>query len=153
MNPRWSPPRPLVRDKMISRSTHIPLIFDTDLFFVGDFEEWGFSDFGVKLDLALKKVRSEAGNDKQAYEQIMPELEEFMVGLEQRPELWKDELDELQEQFSKVCNDEIVTTTLLDTKTKFRHASGKVGTIGVMIHPPGEAEVSVSPLAPRPYSI
>ena len=41
-----------------------------DCFFfwvLGDFEEWGMSDRGVVLDIALNKLAQQAGSDKAAY--------------------------------------------------------------------------------------
>lgn len=103
----------------------------------GDFEEWDFSDRGMILDIALKKLAQEAGSEKAAYEQLLPKMEELLMTIPKQPHLWQQELDELERVFDLVCDDVIKVSRLEDNKSKFNHAQGDVGDIGILTHPKG----------------
>ncbi|EKX54686.1 hypothetical protein GUITHDRAFT_149825, partial [Guillardia theta CCMP2712] len=74
----------------------------------GDFDEWGLSDWGLQLDLAFSKLASQCDGDKQAYEKLLPMVEDILVNVDDREELWKEELDEMYKIFDMVCDDKIV---------------------------------------------
>ena len=103
----------------------------------GDFDEWGISDRGVILDIALTKLAERAGDDEKAYEELLPRMEELLKTIPKQPELWQEELLELEKAFDLVCDEVITVDRLEDKKTKFSHAQGEVGDIGIIIHPKG----------------
>ena len=101
----------------------------------GDFEEWDLSDRGMILDIAFSKLAQEAGSDKAAYEELLPKVEELLQTIPKQPHLWQDELAALERAFDLVCDDVIKVSRLEDNKSKFNHAQGDVGDIGIFTHP------------------
>jgi len=117
----------------------------------GDFGEWGLSDRGMILDIVFSKLGKQAGSDKAAYEELLPKVEELLKSIPKQPHLWKDEMDELDEAFDLVCDDIVTVSRLADKKTKFTHAQGEVGDIGILSHPKGVKPVP-GPVISRTFS-
>eukprot|EP00960_Hanusia_phi_P033724 750620-Hanusia_phi.AAC.3 len=61
----------------------------------GDFDEWGLSDRGLQLELAFSKLAAQCNGDEDAYEKILPMVEDLLVNVDAREDLWKDEFEEV----------------------------------------------------------
>jgi len=108
----------------------------------GDFSEWALtSDRGMQLDIAFTKLIDKAGNDKDAYDQILPQVEELLTTISRRKDLWEEEMAELDSQLDAVLDGHIKTSRLQDNASKFSHASGKIGDMAVLVHPLGFDQV------------
>jgi hypothetical protein len=101
----------------------------------GDFDEWPALERGLWLDAAIRALASTAVDDAGAYQAILPKLPELIDHLDERRDLWGREWDELQAAVAE-----------LDSG-RLRDESH--GTIGVMIHPPGQSEAPGPLLARR----
>jgi len=92
----------------------------------GDFDEWPPDDRGLWLDASIRAIGSLAADDAEAYRSVLPQLPGLIDSLEERRDLWGPEWDKLQ---AAVAAQE----------------SGALrfecyGTIGILIHAPGQPE-------------
>ncbi len=93
----------------------------------GDFDEWPTLDQGLWLGAAIRALGSSTSNDATAYQTILPQLPELIERLDERRDLWGREWEELQ-----------AAVAALESG---RLQADRVGSVGLMIHTPGQPEV------------
>jgi hypothetical protein len=101
----------------------------------GDFDEWPALEQGLWLDAAIRALGSAAGDDDEAYAQVLPQLPELVRRVNERRDLWGKEWDEL-----------LASAAALESGRL--HAECR-SAIGIMTHPNGQNEVPAPLLARR----
>jgi hypothetical protein len=101
----------------------------------GDFDEWPADDRGLWLDASIRALGAEGADDAEAYRLVLPQLSGLIDSLDDRRDLWGREWDQLQASFAA-------------------QESGALrfecyGTIGILIHSPGQPEAPGPLLARR----
>lgn len=62
----------------------------------GDFEEWGMTDSGVMLDIAISKLGEACESDEEAYKIVLPQVSGLIKGIYERGDLWEEAMSEIR---------------------------------------------------------
>ncbi len=68
---------------------------------VGDFDEWPEDERGLWLNAAVERLCRKARGDRAAYEHVLAALPDVLEDLPARPDLWQEDVAELQRALSR----------------------------------------------------
>lgn len=114
----------------------------------GDFDEWGVSERGLQLNFAFLNIaKSASAEDADAYALLLPQVESLLETIDDREDLWGMDMEEVREADDLWADDIIKSSRVIDDKSRFSHASGLIGDIGVVELPPGRDDVPAALLS------
>ena len=85
----------------------------------GDFDEWDVSERGLQLNFAfLKLAKTASAEDANAYELLLPQVEGLLETIDDREDLWGEDIAQLREADDLWADDIIKTSRIIDDKVK-----------------------------------